>query len=315
MKPPPSLLDVMRLGDDEAREYLETVRWPNGARCPHCQSEAVGRVQAGEGSKTRQGLWKCYAPECGEQFTVTVGTVMESTHIPLGKWIVAFHLMASSKKGFSAHQLHRTLEVTYKTAWFMAHRIRHAMAEEPLKSEADKFRGTVEVDETFVGGKPRYPGTGYETRAERKTPVMALVERGGRVRAKKVDAVDKETLQGEVLATVDRSARIITDGAKAYHGLDFEFAGGHFTVNHSIGEYVWIGGDVTTNSAESFFSLVKRAHYGTHHHYSKRHLPRYVTEREWMWNHRGMDDPERRDAAIKAGEGKRLMYRQPARKG
>jgi transposase-like protein len=304
-----NLLEIMRLSDDAARAYLETVRWPDGARCPHCGSESVGRIQPKKGSKTRQGLWKCYAAECGQQFTVTVGTVMESTHIPLGKWIVAFHLMASSKKGMSACQIQRTLGITYKSAWFMCHRIREAMKEEPLKGEADKFAGTVEIDETFVGGKPRNPGSGYKTRPDRKTPVVALVERDGRLRADRVERVDKATVRSVIAETVDPSARVITDQAKIYRGLDHEFAGRHYTVNHSRGEYAW--GDVTTNTAESFFALVKRAHYGTHHHYSRRHLHRYITERQFMWNGRKMTDSERRNRAIKGAQGKRLMYASP----
>jgi len=301
-----NFLELAELTEDEAREHIEALRWPKGARCPHCESENVGRIEAGKSTKTRKGLWQCYnTPECGQQFTVTVGTVLESSHVPLKKWLLAFHLMASSKKGMSAHQIHRTLKITYKTAWFLTHRIRLAMQDSiwlPLK-------GIVEVDETFVGGKPRRgvdaPGV------SKKTPVLALVERGGKARTMALQKVTGKDLKERMRENIEETARIMTDESPNYKGTAKHFAS-HETVNHSAGDYAH--GDVTTNSAESFFSLMKRQHYGTHHHYSVKHLPKYVRETEFRWNRRGMTDEERRDSAITGAEGKRLMYRDSSRR-
>jgi len=186
----------------------------------------------------RPGLYQCNA--CGgSQFTVTVNTIFEDSHIPLRKWLMAFALLCSAKKGISALQLQRELEFgSYRTAWHMAHRIRHAMSREPL---AGLLKGTVEVDETYVGGKPRpeagQPKTAKRGRGTKKTPVVALVERGGRVRARKIERVDGATLKGAIRENVDRKARIMTDEWAAYRGIGTEFEGGHEVINHSAGEY------------------------------------------------------------------------------
>jgi transposase-like protein len=261
-------------------------------------------LKAKEGSTkpVRKGVYKC--KDCRKQFTVTVGTIFEGSHIPLHKWLMAIHFLCASKKGMSSHQLHRLLGITYKSAWFMTHRIREAMRQEPL---ASKLTGTVEVDETYIGGKSDRPGRDNV----QKTAVVALVERQGRVVAKPVERVTAKELKGAIHEHVAKEALIMTDELASYQGLDKEFSG-HLTVNHSQKEYAW--GPVSTNTVEGFFSLLKRGVNGTFHHVSKKHLGRYCDEFSFRWNHRGVTDGERAVAAIKATEGKRLYYKKPVEK-
>src|SRR5882724_5055428 len=289
----------------EAATYLESIRWPNGPVCPHC-GESEKRPYPLK-SETRK-LYKCAA--CRKQYTVTVGTIFEGSHIPLQKWLLAFYLLCSSKKGMSAHQLHRMLGVTYKSAWFMAHRIRYAMEQPPF---ARPLEGVVEADETYVGGKERnrkrqdkQKKTG---RGTNKTPVVALVERGGEVRSFRMANVTGLELKGAIRRNVSRDARIMTDSFKSYRGLGKEFAS-HEYVSHSDGEYV--RGDVHTNTAENYFSILKRGIDGVYHHVSEAHLGRYLAEFDFRYNNRsrlGVDDPERTERAIKGIVGKRLTYR------
>lgn len=301
--------------EDAARAFIETQRWPNGPVCPHCQSTAAYKLTAKPGSKrpVRPGVYKCKA--CRKQFTVRIGTIFEDSKIPLCKWLAAMHLMTSSKKGVSSHQLRRELGITVKSAWFLSHRIREAMKKEPL---AGMLKGTVEADETYVGPrKPRQKGTSKRGRGTSKQPVMVLVERDGQAFAKPVDHVDAKTLKTAIRECVDPSATLMTDEWSAYQGIGKDFAGGHKTVNHREKEYGRRESDgtlVSSNTAESWFALLKRAHYGIHHQMSKRHLHRYCHERTFMWDHRKLTDGERLVAAIKATEGKRLMYREPADK-
>jgi len=292
-------IDVGRLTEDEARAILENIRWPNGPVCPHCESQDVTRLAA-KSETARDGLIQCNG--CRGQFTVTVGTVMHRSHITLRQWVQAFHSMCSHKKGVSALQLQRNLGLkSYKSAWHLSHRVRFAMREDPL---ASLLTGTVEVDETYVGGK----GRGKRGRgAERKTPVVALVERDGRLRAHPVERVSAQELKGAIREAVDRDARIMTDEFPSYQGIGAEFAGGHETVQHAEGKYVH--GDAHTNTAESFFALFKRGVHGTFHHISKRHLHRYCDEFGFRWDHRKGTDGERTVAAIKRADGKRLLYR------
>jgi len=236
---------------------------------------------------------------------------MESSHLPLRLWLMAFTIMCSAKKGISALQMQRQLGIgSYRTARFMAMRIRHAMSKEPL---AGLLRGTVEVDETYVGGKPRpeagQPKNAKRGRGTKKTPVVALVERGGRVRARKVDRVDGAALKGAIRKNVDRKARIMTDEWAAYRGIGKEFEGGHEVVTHSAGEYA--RGDVTTNTVESFFALLKRGVIGSFHHISKEHLDRYCDEFSFRWNTRSASDSERTKIALQQAEGMRLTYKIP----
>jgi len=304
----PEFMQIAQMSKEEARKLIEQLRWPNGAVCPHCGSNKAYTITPKEGSSTRPGLYKC--KECTKQFTVTVGTIFEGSRIPLNKWLMAIYLMCASKKGISAHQLHRQLKITYKSAWFMCHRIRYAMTQEPMFS---KIRGTVEADETYIGGKERNKHLNKRTKnaqgrsAKSKVPVAVLVERAGRVRAKKVADVSGKTLKGHIRKHVDKSARIVTDEWLAYQGLDKEFAG-HDTVDHGRKEYV--RGDVYTNTAESWIALLKRGVIGTFHHVSEQHLDRYVDEFAFRWDNRIKADGERFVEAVKSVEGKRLIYKE-----
>lgn len=291
--------------EDAARAHLEEIRWPNGPRCAHCDSENVTRMH---GKSHRKGLFHCNA--CEEPFTVTVKSVMERSKIPMPKWVLGFYLMASSKKGISSHQLHRMLGITYKSAWFLAMRIREAMGldpeadDEPMGGKGKK----VESDETFVGGKARNVHNGKPE--PKKTPVVALVERGGKLKAKVVPNVDAKNMR-EIIKRVDPKTHLMTDDSLVYYHLGKTFAA-HSAVNHSADEYV--RGEAHVNTAESFFAIVKRKVYGTHHAISEKHLQRYINEASFLWNNRsklGIEDHARACNAIKGAKGKRLMYRQP----
>jgi transposase-like protein len=286
---------------NEARKYLEKIRWADGVVCPHCGViDNHYAIQGKSNSKkpAREGLWKC--KDCRKQFSVTVGTIFEGSHIPLNKWLLAIYLLCSSKKGMSAHQLHRNLGITYKSAWFMFHRIRYAMATPQL---ADKLQGIVEADETYIGGKSRGKrGRG----AEKKTPVVSLVERNGRVRSSAVDRVTSKNIKGLIRKNVDNTAVIMTDDFKSYKGLDKEFAE-HHVINHSEKEYV--RGAIYTNTVEGYFSLLKRGIIGVYHHVNKEHLHRYLSEFDFRYNARAISDSERSIMALKSMEGKRLYYR------
>jgi len=287
-----------------AATYLESIRWPNGPVCPHCGESERTPYQLK--SKTRK-LYKCAA--CRKQYTVTVGTIFEGSHIGLNKWLLAFYMLCSSKKGMSAHQLHRMLGVTYKTAWFMAHRIRYAMEQPPF---AAPLAGVVEADETYVGGKERNrkrQDKQHKTgRGTDKTPVVVLVERGGSARSFRMANVTGFELKGAIRRNVARESRIMTDSFKSYRGLNKEFAS-HEYVSHSDGEYV--RGEVHTNTAENYFSILKRGIDGVYHHVSEAHLPRYLAEFDFRYNHLSRDgwtDSQRTVAALQGVVGKRLTY-------
>jgi transposase-like protein len=300
--------------EEAARKFIEKVRWPNGPVCSHCGS--VDRAYAVTG---RAGLYRCAEPECRKDFTVTTGTVMERSKVPLHKWLTAFYLMNASKKGISAHQLHRTLGVTYQTAWFMCHRIREAMRDGGLSGPLGGNGGIVEADETYYGpteeprmspqrkGRPYIHGKGPAN----KRPIVSLVERGGRVRSFHVAVADLDTVQGIVLDNVARESRLHTDESKLYKGAHAHFIS-HETVKHSAKEYA--RGDVNTNTAEGYFSIFKRGMKGVYQHCKEKHLHRYLAEYDFRYNHReklGFNDMDRTFAAIKNAEGKRLTYRQP----
>jgi transposase-like protein len=302
-----NLTKIGALTEEQARGYLENIRWPNGPICPHCGSKESVRLQ---GESTRPGLLKCKAKECRKQFTVTIGSIFEDSHISCRQWIMAFHLMVSSKKGISALQLQRNLGLgSYRTAWHLAHRIREAMKKEPL---ASMLQGIVEADETYVGGKPR-PGTGPHKTGfgTKKKPVMVLVERDGKSVVKHLERVDSKSLKGTIEANVAKSAIIMTDELGLYRGLNKTFAG-HEKVRHGIRQYAKRLKDglvVHTNTAESFFALLKRGHMGAFHQMSKKHLHRYCNEFGFRWDHRHVTDGERMAAAIRGAEGRRLTYR------
>lgn len=297
-------IDVGRLTEDEARAILEGIRWPDGLVCPHCQGTKVTRL-ASKSEKTRDGVIQCN--ECRKQFTISVGTVMHGSHITLRQWVQAFYSICTHKKGVSALQLQRNLGLgSYRSAWHLAHRIRLAMKADPL---ASKLKGVIEVDETYVGGKPR-KGDGKKHkrgRGTKKTPVMALVERDGKVVSRPVENVNAKTLKSAIRETVDKSSTIMTDEFPAYGGIGVEFAGGHKVIKHAEGEYV--KGEISTNTAESYFALLKRGVHGTFHHVSKHHLSRYCDEFNFRWNHRKVTDGERATAAIRGMSGKRLAYK------
>ena len=284
---------------DKAREYLEALRWPNGVTCPHCG--AVGEHYQLQGKAHRPGLWKC--KDCREQFSVTVGTVFESSKVALNKWLLAVHLMCASKKGISAHQVHRMLGVTYKTAWFMCHRIREAMKDENGGLLGGNG-GAVEVDETYWG---TYKPKGKTARGyEHKMKIVSLVERDGKKRTYRVASVNEKTLRPILKAQLSEKARLMTDEARVYHKVGKEFAE-HGIVNHAAKEYA--RGDVTTNTVESSFAPLKRGLVGTFHKVSEAHLQRYATEFDFRWNQRKVTDAERAGALLGQIGGKRLMYR------
>lgn len=291
--------EACKLNNDQAREYLESLRWPNGAVCPHCGSAEVTKLQ---GKATRPGVYKCKAKACRKQFTVTIGTIFERSHIELRHWVMAFSLICSSKKGISALQLKRMLGIAYKSAWHMAHRIRYAMAQEPLKG---LLSGTVESDETWIGGKAKGFGYGY---TENKTAVQALIQRDGPMRARAIGRVNALNLRPVLEELVDESAKLMTDENNSYKLLGRRFKGGHESVNHSAGEYSRDG--VHVNSAESFFALLKRGVHGTFHQFGKQHLQRYCDEFAFRWNHRKVTDAERTEAALRLAPGCRLTYSQ-----
>ena len=276
-----------------ARAYLEAMRWPSGPNCPHCGG--ADRQSRLEGKAHRVGLLFC--GHCRQQYTVTVGTVFADSKVPLHKWVYATHLMCSSKKGISSKQLERVLGVTYKTAWFMSHRIREAM-----KSEGGLIGGNepsddviVEADETYITGKPNRK----LRQRGRKDAVFALVERKGQVRAFHVPDVTAKTLKEKLRKNVQRQANIMTDEALMYRGLSVEFRS-HDTVRHSEKEYV--REEAHTNTVEGFFSIFKRGIYGVYQHVSSHHLQRYATEFEFRYNNRsslGIEDEERAATALR----------------
>jgi transposase-like protein len=291
--------------ENAAREHLEALCWPNGPVCPRCGSDNVRRLG---GKSYTAGALHCRS--CRRKFTVTVGTLFERSHIPLHKWVLAFHFMAASKKGMSSHQLHRMLGVTYKTAWFMSHRIREAMREPHTADGGGALGGpnkVVEADETFVGGKAK--NRAYAKEPPKKEAVRALVERNGKVRTFHVASVNANTLRPVLTEQVDRASYLMTDEANYYTGVGAEF-GGHGTVNHSINEYVR-GGFWHTNTAENYFSILKRGIFGVYHHVSPKHLKRYVGEFDFRYNARNVSDFERANAALRGIEGKHLTYRRP----
>lgn len=281
-----------------AREHLEDLHWPDGPVCPRCGENE--RLKRAGGSSTRPGVVNCNA--CRKPFTVTVGTIFEDSKIPLNKWLLGFRLMAGAKKGISAHQLHRSLGITYKSAWFMAHRIREAMDMDDGPLGGDQV--VVEVDETYVGGKAK--NRAYRKPAPKK-PVVALVERDGRVASRHVANVTQKELRPLVMTKVERASYLMTDESPVYYRMGREFAA-HASVNHSKGEYV-THRSLHTNTVENFFSIFKRGVIGTYHHMSEAHLSRYCAEFDFRYNTRLISDRERTDAAMVGAKGKRLTYR------
>ena len=306
-----TLIEISRrfATEDAAREYFESIRWPEGPFCPHCgnaDQDRIYKVTPNPEKKIRAGLYKC--AECRQGFTVTVGTVMEDTHLPLNKWLIAFYMMCASKTQVSALQLQRQLEIgSYRSAWFLCHRIRYALKDH---TPADLLNGIVEVDETYIGGRRRGKGRGYK---DNKVPVVSLVERGGRVRSHVVDKVTGREITKVLRRHVSREAHLNTDQSPVYLRVGKELAS-HASVNHHIEEYARIdqsGALVTTNTAEGFFGNSKRSLDGTHHHISRKHTDLYFAELDYKYNTRKDTDGARTIEGIQGIEGKRLMLRKP----
>ena len=299
--------------ETKAREWLEARVWPEGPVCPHCGKADQTKIKALEGKAHRAGLFQC--AECRQQFTVTVKTVFERSKIPLTKWLAALFLMTASKKGISAHQVHRMLGVSYKSTWFMMHRLREAMRTGGLVPLGGKGQ-IVEADETYYGKteeprvSPHRDGRPYKSKIRNNRPILALIERGGHVRSFHVPVAGQFIVQEIVKRNVARESRLMTDESKLYNGMDAHYS--HETVKHTANEYV--RGDVTTNSIESYFSVFKRGMRGTYQHCAEKHLHRYLAEFDFRFNNRaalGIDDTTRA-ATLAAGiKGKRLTYRRP----
>jgi len=307
-----------------AREYFEAQRWADGIYCPHCGNIDSTTIHKLAGKSHRPGLYQCNA--CREHFTVTVGSVMERSHVPLTKWALAFHLMAASKKGVSAHQLMRMLGLgSYRTAWFMAHRIREAMKEDVASSGPLGGEGkTVEADETYIGkretprklsrGRVATPTKGGKSGGAQKRIVVGLVERGGKARMFHLNDATASTVRDVLVRNVDRSSTLYTDSSRLYTRTGEEYAT-HRTTNHAAGEYARREGDVVvhSNTIEGVFSVFKRGMVGVYQHCGEAHLHRYLAEFDFRYNRRaklGWTDGQRAEAAIKGGVGKRLTYQQ-----
>jgi transposase-like protein len=282
-----------------ARKHLEALRWPDGAECPHC-----GLINATAVSGGREGLYQCNS--CREQFTVTVGTLFEKSKIALNKWLLANHLLCASKKGMSAAQIARMLGVTYKTAWFMMHRIRASMQDDsgPLGGPGK----VVEADEAFVGGNRRKRLGG---KVAPKKKVVSLVERNGRARSFHVANIHGNNVRGALVANVDRASTLMTDDARFYWAIGREFAS-HGRVMHAAHQFSK-GDGVHSNTAENFFSILKRGVIGTYHHWSEAHMHRYLAEFDFRYSTKDLSDRERADISLKGIGGKRLTYRRTNR--
>ncbi|MDQ3081774.1 MAG: IS1595 family transposase [Gemmatimonadota bacterium] len=294
-----NITDLIFHNEDAAQAHCEASRWAGEPSCPYCGSIRIARLAG----KTQAVYFLCH--DCRDKFTVRTGSIMERSHVPLHKWLLAFHLLAASKKGMSAKQIERMLGVTYKTAWFLCHRIREAMDGAAGNDPLGGPDAVVEADETYVGGKAR--NRAYRKPAPKK-PVLALVGRDGHVRSFHVANVTAKQLRGLIVVNVDRASHLMTDEAPVYTALGREF-NGHSVVNHSAKEYVTTGGFKHSNTAENFFSIFKRGVIGTYHHMSEAHLGRYCREFDFRYNTRAMTDGERAALALKGGEGKRLTYR------
>jgi transposase-like protein len=291
-----------RFNETIARKALEAVVWPSGPFCPHCGNADQDKIAKVEGKKHSHHPGLHYCNECKGQFTATVGTVFERSKIPLTKWWLAMHLIGSSKKGISSHQLHRMLGISYKSTWFMMHRIREAMSD-VTPSPIGGASSVIEAE-----AKPKNRANKLEPN---KHIVMTLVERGGEARSFHVKNATAKTLRETAVRIASRKSYLMTDENPAYTKLGKEFDG-HGTVNHSANEYARLGGFIHVNSAENYFSIFKRGVIGTFHHISEQHLHRYLAEFDFRYNNRsglGIEDAERADKIMAGITGKRLTYR------
>jgi transposase-like protein len=307
---------------DAARTFFEAQRWPDGTVCPFCG--VIGesyrlKAKADSKSPVRPGVWKCAG--CRKQFTVTKGTIFEDSHIPLNVWLTTIHLICSSKKGMSAHQIHRMLGVTYKSAWFMVHRLRYAATQDPL---AAQLTGIIEVDETYIGGrktskarkqlsrvvKPGERPKDVPSAVDNKQAVVSMVQRNGDVRSRHVLRVTANNLRPILNHNIEYGARIMTDSGTVLHGAIHPRK--HDQINHKEQVYGrWENGvSISTNTVEGFFSLLKRGITGTYHHVGSQHLHRYLSEFDFRYNTRKLSDGQRSVKLISKVSGKRLMYKQ-----
>jgi len=294
--------------EEKAREHLESLLWPDGPHCPHCGNADPDRITKLKGKSTRPGVHKCM--ECRKPFTVTVGTVFERSHIPLHKWVYATHLLTASKKGISSHQLMRMLGVTYKTAWFMSHRIREAMRPKELTPMGGEGKA-VEVDETIIGKLEIAPKRITKGGSQFRNIVLTLVERGGSARSFHIEGTTVGELAPILRTNIRRESRLMTDEGRWYMSVGQEFAE-HGTVNHGEKEYA--RGDVTTNTVEGYYSIFKRGMKGVYQHCAEKHLHRYLSEFDFRYSNRsalGIEDAERAERALEGIKGKRLTYRRP----
>ncbi len=297
------LTDPIYTDENKAREHLESLHWPNGPVCPRCG--VLDRATKLQGKSTRPGVYKC--KDCRKPFSVTVGTLMERSHIKINVWLAAMHLMTASKKGMSAHQMARMLGLSYESGWFLCHRLREAMRTPVPPNGMGGDNKVVEVDETFIGGKAK--NRAFSEPAPKKA-VMALVERDGEVRSYHVANVTAKTLRPLIVTTASRKSYLMTDEGTQYTKIGKEFSG-HGTVNHSADEYAR-GTFWHTNTSENYFSILKRGIYGVYHHVSEAHLSRYLAEFDFRYSNRaglGVNDELRAEKAIAGLVGKRLTYR------
>jgi transposase-like protein len=302
-------LPVACASEAAAVEFFEKNRWGDHPTCPECESADVYQMKGRDGKRNKDYRWRCR--HCGRLYSIRTGMIFEESLIPLHKWARAMWEAASAKNGVSALEMSRKVQVSYKSALFMMNRIRYAMAQAP--GEGPKFTGTIEADETYVGGRPRYPQPKQGPNSKYpKTPVFAIVERGGRVRAKVMPTVTSANVRDALLASAEQSCTLVTDDSKVYVKVGKPFKA-HETVNHSRKEYVRRGDpSIHSNTVEGFFARVKRGINGTYHAVSPEHLHRYVDGFAFMYNTREMNDGERTMHLIDRAEGKRLMYKVPA---
>jgi transposase-like protein/transposase len=285
---------------DKAREYLESLHWPEGPVCPRCESQRATKVG---GETARAGLYNCN--DCRRQFTVTVGTIFEDSKIPLNKWLLAYRLLNGGKKGMSSNELSRHLGITYKSAWFLSHRIRESMKDDgsPLGGPGK----VVESDEAFIGGKKKKRLSGKVAPMKK---VVTLVERDGRARSFHVASIHHNNIRSALVTNVHRSSTLMTDDARVYWSIGREFAA-HGTTLHAAREFARPGG-IHSNTAENFFSILKRGVVGTYHHWSPAHMHRYLAEFDFRYSTKNLNDADRTAIALCNARGKRLYYRQPS---
>lgn len=298
------LLREAATDERKAVEFFETRRWGDAPCCPRCGSVAVRMIVGKDGQREKAMRWKC--KDCDRQYSVRTGTVFEQSRLPMRVWAHAYWRCCASKKGYAALQLARECGIGYRAALFCLHRIRHGMDD----LRAEPMDGTVEVDETYCGGKPRRYSDGWKTNRDRKVPVIGLVQRGGNLRLRVLNRVNSKNFAKVFAELLSPRGRLITDEHTCYRALGKRVAARHDAVNHGAGEYV--RGDVYTNTIEGAFSLLKRGLYGTFHSVSREHLHRYLAEFSFRYDTRRLADDQRVDLAIKASEGKRLTYREPA---